>query len=302
MTKPISKSTQTARKIVRISGINVLSTSLTSVLTGVKSIVSYNQKITENSQKSIIFTLNPELVLMAQTNLLLKKALLSAQFPVADGIGLAQAAAFLSMPKVKNRIFRPLIYLVQGLFVGLSTVTGAKRLTESLNVIKGRKLFLEIVSLAKKNNWKIFFLGGRRNEAALAAQKLKIKKSKIQTLKGPFLDESGNPATKVDIKLQKDAIDIINKFAPQILFVAFNNPKQEIWVHKNFKKLNTRILMAVGGTFRYISGLSKLPPVWVNSFGFEWAWRLATEPYRIRRIINATIVFPYKVFLFKIRH
>jgi N-acetylglucosaminyldiphosphoundecaprenol N-acetyl-beta-D-mannosaminyltransferase len=58
--------------------------------------------------------------------------------------------------------------------------------------------------------------------------------------------------------------------------------------------------MAVGGTFRYIAGMSKLPPKWMENFGLEWVWRLITEPKRFSRIFNAFPIFPLRIFWFKI--
>jgi N-acetylglucosaminyldiphosphoundecaprenol N-acetyl-beta-D-mannosaminyltransferase len=82
--------------------------------------------------------------------------------------------------------------------------------------------------------------------------------------------------------------------------VAFNNPKQEIWIYKNLKSLTVGGAMAVGGTFRYIAGLSKLPSAWMEKAGLEWLYRLITEPYRLRRVLNAFPVFPLRVFLYKV--
>jgi N-acetylglucosaminyldiphosphoundecaprenol N-acetyl-beta-D-mannosaminyltransferase len=92
----------------------------------------------------------------------------------------------------------------------------------------------------------------------------------------------------------------INTFKPQLLFVAFGNPKQEIWIHNNLPKLNVGGAMAVGGAFRYVAGISKLPPKWMAACGLEWLWRLITEPKRISRILNAVIVFPLKIILYKL--
>jgi len=42
-----------------------------------------------------------------------------------------------------------------------------------------------------------------------------------------------------------------------------------------------------------------LPPKWVEKVGLEWLWRLITEPKRIGRVLNATVIFPLKVLLYK---
>ena len=250
MKKNNKENTETGRKYAKILGINVISTPISSVLTGVKDFIAHNVKF-------YIVTPNPELVLMAQSDRELKKALNSADLPVPDGVGLK-----LAVPKLK--------------------------------IIKGRELFVDLVDLAHRNRWRMFFLGGLGKEAEIAARKLRANSHR-----GPRLDRNAGPATEIDRKLEKDAIGRINKFAPHLLFVAFGNPKQEIWIHKNLSKLNVGGAMAVGGTFRYVAGMSKLPPKWMEKLGLEWLYRFFTEPNRIGRIYNAVVVFPLKVFLYK---
>lgn len=275
------------RKIVDILAINVDSTSKERVLAGVKEMMAYNSKF-------YIVTPNPELVLASTKNLLLKRALNHADFAIPDGIGLAQAAKFLSLQVPQSIFVRVVVTFFQGLAVGLATFFNRKWLTEYLNVIKGRELFLDIVGLAHKKGWRMFFLGGLGNEAEIAAKKLDAK-----YFRGPKMDSKVEPISKFDRKLQEDAIDKINKFTPNLLFVAFGNPKQEIWIYENLPKLSVGGAMAVGGAFRYVAGLSKLPPKWMERTGIEWLWRLLTEPFRLKRIWNAVVVFPWKVFLSK---
>ncbi|KKQ92561.1 MAG: Glycosyl transferase, WecB/TagA/CpsF family [Candidatus Woesebacteria bacterium GW2011_GWB1_39_10] len=253
------------QRVGQILGINVLSSSINSLLTGVEKNISCNTKFS-------IMTPNPELVLMAQKNKLLKKALNSADYPVPDGVGLAYASRFL--------------------------------FGKSLDIIPGRKLFEELIRLAVKKNWKVFLLGGLGDEAEIASQKLQSQYPKLQIQFDKFfkLDESANLAIEVDVKSYKDVIDKINKFVPNLLFVAFGNPKQEIWIHDNLSKLKIGGAMTVGGTFRYIAGLSPLPPVWMEKAGLEWFFRLLTEPRRALRILNAFPIFPIKIFWYKLTH
>jgi N-acetylglucosaminyldiphosphoundecaprenol N-acetyl-beta-D-mannosaminyltransferase len=141
----------------------------------------------------------------------------------------------------------------------------------------------------------MFFLGGLDNEAELTAKKLKANYSS-----GPKLDNNAEPISEVDRKSQIDVITKINSFGPQLLFVGFGNPKQEIWINKNLSKLNIGGAMALGGTFRYMSGHSPLPPKWMDQMGLEWLWRLFTEPFRFTRIWNAVIIFPLRVLMSKL--
>lgn len=210
--------------------------------------------------KFSIMTPNPELVLMAQDNLKLKNALNSATYSIPDGVGLNYASEFL--------------------------------FNKPLNIIKGRVLFMELIKLASQKGWKVFLLGGLDNEAELSVKHL------ISLYPNILISFAGGPL--VTTKLSSDIVKKINSFKPDLLFVAFGNPKQEIFIYKNAKKLNAKCIMAVGGTFRYVAGLTPFPPKWMKKLGLEWVWRVIAEPKRIGRIFNAFILFPLRVFWFKI--
>jgi len=250
------------QKYVHILGINILSTTESQLLAAIEKKISDSHKLGSRSSKFSILTLNPEIILLSQNDKELKNALNSADFAVPDGVGLNFASKFLY--------------------------------GKSLNIVPGRILFEKLIELANKNGWKVFFLGGNDSEAQTAAQKLKIqnKELKIETAGG----------SEITPTLHKGIVDRINKFSPDLLFVAFGNPKQEIFVAENAKSqmLNVKCFMSVGGTFRYIAGLSPLPPKWMPDLGLEWLWRLFTEPYRLGRIWNAVVVFPLKVFWHKL--
>ncbi len=295
MLKDTITMTKEVRETGKIMGINVNSTPVNLLLTRVEELISH-------SSKFYIVTPNPELVLMAQRDINLKNALNAADFAVPDAIGLSQAKKYLLLSLPGGKVFRFIIAFFQGLLVGAATFFDNKWLTREIKPIKGRVFFMNLIGLADKNGWKVFLLGGLGQEASAASQKLRIryKKLKIEAESGPKLDKNGQPATEVDKNIEKDVIERINKFNPDLLFVAFGNPKQEIWIHKNLSKLNIGGAMAVGGVFRYLAGTSKLPPETIAESGLEWLWRLATEPKRLGRIWNAVVVFPWKVFTYKL--
>jgi N-acetylglucosaminyldiphosphoundecaprenol N-acetyl-beta-D-mannosaminyltransferase len=209
-------------------------------------------KISHNS-KFYIVTPNSELILASTRDKKLKVALNSADFSVPDSVGL-KLADF------------------------------------SLRIIKGRILFIDLVKLAHKKSWKLFFLGGLDNEAEIVAKKLGAAFAA-----GPRLDLLGEPIDKSEARIEAYSIRKINEYKPDLLFVAFGNPKQEIWIHKTLAKLDVVGAMAVGGTFRYVAGMSSLPPKIMESLGLEWLWRVITEPFRLKRIYNAVILFPLKL-------
>jgi N-acetylglucosaminyldiphosphoundecaprenol N-acetyl-beta-D-mannosaminyltransferase len=264
MSKIDIKHSKKDRKYVNILDINILSTSRSELLN------SLEKKIKNNSKFSVL-TPNPEIVLASTKNDLLKEALVSSEFLIPDGVGLSYTSKFLY--------------------------------GKSLNIIPGRKLFMDLIELANKNALKVFLFGGWGNVSELAAQKLQITNYKLQIeyATGPRLNNDSTPATEVDKKLMIDAVDKINSFKPDILFVAFGAPKQEVWIMKNMNKINAKCFMGVGGTLRYIAGIVPFPPSWMEKAGLEWLFRLVTEPVRIIRIWNAVVVFSWKVFVSKLK-
>jgi N-acetylglucosaminyldiphosphoundecaprenol N-acetyl-beta-D-mannosaminyltransferase len=61
--------------------------------------------------------------------------------------------------------------------------------------------------------------------------------------------------------------------------------------------LSYRIPLAigVGGTFDYLAGKVPRAPHFIRRIGLEWAFRLAMQPIRWRRIIDAVPAFLFTV-------
>lgn len=131
------------------------------------------------------------------------------------------------------------------------------------------------------DNWpKIFLFGGEKQVAAKVAGK--FGKNIIGTADG--------------YDGQKDIIKKINQVRPEILFVALGMPAQEKWIVQNLRQMpSVKIAIGVGGAFDFIAGRIKRAPKVVRCCGLEWLWRLARQPRRARRVINAVVVFPWLV-------
>ena len=221
--------------------------------------------------KTFLVSFNPELAVASTEDQQLYNILANNSRNLADGVGISKAMKFLY--------------------------------GQGCPLIKGREFFWDLVSLANKKGWKVYLLGGEAGVAEKTRETLKLNFRKVSFLSnsGPKLDNQANPVSEVDRKITTDVVSEINQFKPHLLFVAFGAPKQEKWIYKNLPKLNVNLAMGVGGTFDYITGKRKLPPKWMEKHGLEWVWRLITQPKRIKRVINAALIFPLKIFLYKIK-
>lgn len=292
MSKNIIK---TYRKHDQIIKLGQNGTSKEGVLRGVF------QKLS-SSRKFSLFTPNPEIVNRAYTEPELGDILLKANYSLPDGTGLIAAGRFLDLPRGKFKLVNVFYYLFQGIYVGLSVFLNKKWLFAKVKPIKGRELFWDLCQMCDKKGWKVFFLGGAKDEARQTSENItkNLKNLKIGYSEGPVLNRKGIPVNKEEESVLKETIGKINDFNPKIVFVAFGAPKQEYFIDKWLPRLNTIGAMAVGGTFSYFAGKMPFPPKWMEKANLEWLWRLFSQPRRIGRIIQATIVFPFRVYLQKL--
>jgi N-acetylglucosaminyldiphosphoundecaprenol N-acetyl-beta-D-mannosaminyltransferase len=80
------------------------------------------------------------------------------------------------------------------------------------------------------------------------------------------------------------------------VLVGLGAPKQERWIARHADAFpSARILIGVGGAFDMWAGRFRRAPRALHAIGLEWAWRLALEPSRLPRIVNAVVVFPLRV-------
>ena len=117
----------------------------------------------------------------------------------------------------------------------------------------------------------VFLLGGKPGVLDKVSAKLVQKHSglSISTHHGYF--SSGD----------QNVIKLINKSNADVLLVGLGMPLQEEWIFENRSKLNSRVIMPVGGYFDYLAGGTYTPPRWSGKLGLEWIFRLFADPVRL---------------------
>lgn len=230
-------------------------------------------------KKGYVCTPNPEMILEAQKNDQFLNVLNDSLLNIPDGIGVLWAATqiYNKNSKFKAIFDLPLISIIPKRFKNVLR----ERVT-------GVDLLQKICSKVVKKDLKIFFLGAGPGIAEKAAEILEERFPGLKIV-GTF---AGSPLNEH----RKEIVNIINHSAPDILFVAYGAPKQEIWLADNLKHLKTvKIGIGVGGSFDFITGKQKRAPKFMQKLGLEWLYRVIQEPMRIKRIFNATIKFPIEV-------
>ncbi|MFA6908823.1 MAG: WecB/TagA/CpsF family glycosyltransferase [Patescibacteria group bacterium] len=208
-----------------------------------------------------IVTVNPEIVMYAQTDNAYARILDEASLCVPDGIGLVYAARH--------------------------SGTRIKRLT-------GYDLLTHLMHVAEHEQVPVFFLGGGQDVAHAAALRIKKKFPGLRVVgaeEGLRHPHEGVPDTSDD-EQHKYLIEHLNLVQPKILLVAFGHPKQEKWIYEYASKIpSVHIAVGVGGLFDYISGKVRRAPWIFRAAGLEWLFRLVRQPWRLPRIGVATFKF-----------
>lgn len=195
-----------------------------------------------------IVNLNPDIFLHAYHDEVYRAIINQADAPLIDGIGI-QLAAFLWQKKCGERM------------------TGTD--------------FMEIlVRYAAQHKKKVIFLGGRDDIARLTGFHFKKNYPSLD-----YVSDRGADDIRKEKKEEKERVlQLVDRFKPDFIFVAYGPPYQEKWLWENRKYLKGIVGMGVGGAFKFISGKVKRAPKLMTKIGLEWLWRFIAEPHRLLKL------------------
>jgi N-acetylglucosaminyldiphosphoundecaprenol N-acetyl-beta-D-mannosaminyltransferase len=142
--------------------------------------------------------------------------------------------------------------------------------------ITGVDLVPRLAALSAKKGYSIFLLGGRPGVADRAKEFLE------RSYPGAKIVGTYSPAEENLIRMDhSEILNRIHSVQPDILLVAFGNPKQEKWIWMHRKRLGVPLAMGVGGSFDILVGDMRRAPRWIQQCGLEWAMRFVQEPARL---------------------
>lgn len=231
---------------IDILGINITSSKKEEIL---EYLLGKTQK---NGNPVVIFTPNPEIIVYAHKHPEFKTILNKAEVALPDGVGVVYAGKILKKQSI-------------------SRISGADFMLDMVSYLSSKagsvKTSQKSTSHDSKSAYGIGLFGGQPGVAEMAADCLQKKYSGTQI---EYVDSQWNEAKLKGKKMK-------------ILFVALGHPKQEKWIMDNKDKIPAEIIMAVGGSFDFISGRVRRAPVWVQKIGLEWLFRLINQPWRWKR-------------------
>lgn len=148
--------------------------------------------------------------------------------------------------------------------------------------IPGSALVFKLLPLLNEQRGRLFLLGGYHDIPEKAAQEIRKKYPNI------VVDSSNADPDNEEV------IDRIASMKPHLVLVCYGAPKQELWMHKYYKRANGAVYIGAGGTIDMLAGKLPYAPQLFRSLSLEWLWRLILQPKRIGRIFKSVVVFPLK--------
>ena len=248
--------------------------------------------------KHYVVTPNPEMLVDATFDKRFANALNQADLSIPDSSRLGWGSY---INKIKNPVLR---LILSPSFIyphGLPRFNYPKT--------TGVDLMNDLLSLSQEKGFTTAYLGGTSKVAdkLFKCLRLKYPKLKIVFCSGKMkVNEEGEMQFDTESSKSNQSKHIKSDFGRNnnfnahllsekidILFVAFGHKKQEKWMQQNLNKLNTRLMVGVGGAFDYISGEVPRAPWWMRNMGFEWLFRVVIQPWRIKRFWK----LPYFVYM-----
>jgi N-acetylglucosaminyldiphosphoundecaprenol N-acetyl-beta-D-mannosaminyltransferase len=191
-----------------------------------------------------ICTVNPEFIMDAQRDPHFAGVLARADLCVPDGVGILWAARR------------------QGVHL-------SERVTGSDGIYR-------ICEAAAQAGWRLFLLGAGPGVAEAAAAKLMAAYPGCQVV-GVY---AGSPHAEAWPAIQAR----LAAAQPDILFVAYGHPRQDLWIDQHRHELPVRVAMGIGGALDFVAGVTQRAPQRMQRWGLEWLYRLVREPWRLRRM------------------
>jgi N-acetylglucosaminyldiphosphoundecaprenol N-acetyl-beta-D-mannosaminyltransferase len=215
---------------------------------------------TSVTRPKVVFTPNPEQVVLASRNSSFAQLLPQADYLLPDGVGLVMASQLFSLvtdqPPVAERI--------TGIDVTEQLLTWAADHQVRCLVIGGRGYDQHSLGLRQFGVHGIWQLKEQPDLYWL-----------------PGYEQVAQPTPEEESTLEA-AIKILK---PEIVFVAFGAPYQEQWIMEHLPlltEIQAKVAMVVGGSFDVLLGKVPRAPQWMHGGG-EWFFRLLKEPWRWKR-------------------
>ena len=158
--------------------------------------------------------------------------------------------------------------------------------------VTGSELIYQLAERAVKSGWRIYFLGAEPGVAQKCADTLVKRYPGLQ-----IAGVQSPPYRKLTEQEILEQRDMIRSAKPDILLVAFGQPKGELWIEENYRELGIPVSIQLGASFDFVAGRAKRAPKLWQVTGLEWAYRMMSDPKRLIPRYTANAWFLFRILL-----
>jgi N-acetylglucosaminyldiphosphoundecaprenol N-acetyl-beta-D-mannosaminyltransferase len=144
--------------------------------------------------------------------------------------------------------------------------------------VAGADLVPQLAKLSAQHGYRIFLLGASEDSSTGAANWMQTNFPGA-CIAGRYCPNH-QPLEEMD---HEDILSRIEEAKPDILLVAFGNPKQEKWIAMHRHRLKVPVCIGVGGSFDFLSGKVSRAPLWMQRNSLEWLHRTIQDPTRLAK-------------------
>lgn len=155
--------------------------------------------------------------------------------------------------------------------------------------VYGPELMQAVCALSKDKGYKHYLYGSSPGILE------KLKKNLTQKYPGLNICGAYSPPFRALTREEDEKIvREINGNCPDIIWVGLGSPKQDLWMYEHRQGIRAPVMIGVGAAFDFLAGAKPQAPRWIRNYGFEWLFRLVTEPNRLwRRYLVSYPLFAY---------
>jgi len=168
---------------------------------------------------------------------------------------------------------------------GAGVVMGARMLGIPIpERVAGIDLMQNLIGLSNQKGYRVFFLGADEE----------VVRDVVTHYRAlyPALNICGYRNGYFNADEEVKIARKIREAKPDILFVAMSSPKKEKFINTYKDIMKVPFMMGVGGSFDVVAGKVKRAPLWMQSAGLEWFYRLGQEPRRMwKRYLFTNVQF-----------
>lgn len=155
---------------------------------------------------------------------------------------------------------------------------GRREFGSEVDRVYGPDLMLDLFEATRDGVFRHFLYGGAPGVAEELKAQLEARFPGVQvvgTFCPPF--RALTPAEEAELARR------VRELKPDLMWVGLSTPKQERFMAESLPKLEVTLMAGVGAAFDFHSGRVRQAPRAIQRSGFEWLYRLATQPRRLAR-------------------